>query len=59
MKNLKSFLLTKIPGKHEFKLSIAASDKTVVLNQELTLKEVREHFWDGNGDLVLYFKEGA
>jgi len=59
MKNLKSFLLTKIPGNHEFEFSIAASDKTVVLNQELTLKEVREHFWDGNDDLVLYFKEEA
>jgi len=59
MSNLKSFLLTKIPGKHEFELSIVASGKSVALNQELTLKEVREHFWDGNGDLVLFFKEAA
>jgi|AntAceMinimDraft_5_1070358.scaffolds.fasta_scaffold19405_1 hypothetical protein len=57
MDNLKSFLLTKIPGK-QFDIAVIAAGKTLVLNSELTLKEVREHFWDGDNDLVLHFQEG-
>lgn len=30
--------------------------KAVLLDDELTLKDVCQHFWDGKNDLVLYFR---
>jgi len=61
MQHLKTFLAMKLPPPAtSFDLVLELKDsKTIILDAAISLAEVRTDFWDGTGDLVLFYKSTA
>ena len=52
-------LKMKTPANNQallFEIVIVNGEKAIILDDQLTLKDVCQHFWDGQSDVVLHFR---
>ena len=55
--HMKKFLCMKLGETCGFEIIIVASGKGVVLDDDLSLRDVCQHFWDGRSDLILHYRK--
>uniref|UniRef100_A0A7S2H2F0 RING-type E3 ubiquitin transferase n=1 Tax=Octactis speculum TaxID=3111310 RepID=A0A7S2H2F0_9STRA len=56
--HMKKFLAQKLNQgtQSNFDIIVVSSEKAVIMDEQLTLKDVCQHFWDGRSDLILHYR---